>query len=299
MSSEKTESTRDLEDWITREIVAYVSSSEGNRLALLDGSRIYDDPIVGFACGEDPIFQTLKEVIGPFHLTPAEAMERVLGARGIPTIPAERIGVISYVLPISKATRRENAKMKDMASRRWAHTRLYGERFNEEVQAHVVSLLGREGYHAVAPQLERGIFKVFADERVGFASTWSQRHVAFAAGLGTFGLCDGLITAAGKAHRIGSVLVDRPLPSPLRTEDIHRDCLFFNGGGCMECATRCPAGAITERGHDKSRCRDYYEGTSQVVMDLYGVDTYGCGLCQTGVPCEARAPKRRGERGQS
>ena len=37
-------------------------------------------------------------------------------------------------------------------------------------------------------------------------SNWSERHAAYAAGLGTFGLCDGLITPVGKAMRTGSVV---------------------------------------------------------------------------------------------
>jgi hypothetical protein len=36
-----------------------------------------------------------------------------------------------------------------------------------------------------------------------YASSWSERHAAHAAGLGTFGLCDGLITAKGKAMQGG------------------------------------------------------------------------------------------------
>jgi epoxyqueuosine reductase QueG len=40
----------------------------------------------------------------------------------------------------------------------------------------------------------------------GYASSWSERHAAHAAGLGTFGLCDGLITPKGKAMRAGSVV---------------------------------------------------------------------------------------------
>ena len=35
-------------------------------------------------------------------------------------------------------------------------------------------------------------------EKYAYASTWSERHAAYAAGLGTFGLSDGLITAAGQ-----------------------------------------------------------------------------------------------------
>jgi epoxyqueuosine reductase len=47
---------------------------------------------------------------------------------------------------------------------------------------------------------------VVNSQRYSYASSWSERHAAYAAGLGTFGLCDGLITARGKAVRFGSII---------------------------------------------------------------------------------------------
>jgi len=274
---------KEFRSWIIREIEGFVGSCPDNSLKGIDDSPMFERPLVGFVAGDDSIFVRLKTVIGEFHLTPHEAMTKVASEKGVEVPPEREVGVISYVLPISGATRKENAGMTDMPSRRWAHTRCYGEQFNRSVQTHIVKMLEDEGYLAVAPQLDDDMFRIFVDDRIGHASTWSQRHVAFAAGLGTFGLCGGLITQAGKAHRIGSVVVNRHLSSPRRTSDIHADCLFFQGKRCGECAKRCPAGAITERGHDKDMCRKYSNSKKPIMKELYGIDIYGCGLCQTGV----------------
>jgi len=52
-----------------------------------------------------------------------------------------------------------------------------------------------------------------------------------------------------------------------------------------------PVGAITEAGHDKVRCsRHLKPATEEFVKVNYGFDGYGCGLCQTGVPCESEIP---------
>jgi epoxyqueuosine reductase len=206
--------------------------------------------------------------------------------------PEDRIGIVSFILPISNETRRENAKSKDVPSERWAHTRLFGEQFNKKLQQHLVSVLEQKGYFVAAPEMEEGLFRMLLDEKVGWASTWSQRHVAFAADLGTFGLSDGLITRAGKAHRVGSVIVDQPLESPQRTDDIHRDCLFYRDGGCKKCIERCPADAIGEQGHDKQACAAFVLSQTGFIKESYGIDIYGCGLCQTGVSCERRIPAR-------
>ena len=45
-------------------------------------------------------------------------------------------------------------------------------------------------------------------DKVGdYASNWSERHVAYVCGLGTFG-CQGLITSKGLAGRFGSIITD-------------------------------------------------------------------------------------------
>ncbi|MDD1769121.1 MAG: hypothetical protein LUQ55_03970, partial [Methanomassiliicoccales archaeon] len=212
---------KEFRSWMISEIEDYVVSSPDNSLKGIDCTPMFKRPLVGFVSGSDPIFARLKTIIGEFHLTPHEAMAKAAAKRKA-EVPSEGdLGVISYVLPISDATKKENAGMTDMPSRRWAHTRCYGEQFNREVQAHIVKALENEGYLAVAPQLDDDMFRTLVDDRIGYASTWSQRHIAFAAGLGTFGLCDGLITQGGKAHRLGSVVVNRHLSSPRRPSDIH------------------------------------------------------------------------------
>lgn len=279
------------DEWITEEIKTFVREDEGNRLADLDGSPIYEEPLVGFVSGKDPIFDRLKEVIGPFHLTPLEALAAAAEKRGVPAPSNGEAGVVSFVLPISLQTKKDNAKMKEHPSARWAHTRLYGEAFNRKLQAHVVSLAEGKGHFAVAPEIEKGLFEVLRDPKVGLASPWSQRHVAYSANLGTFGLSDGFITAAGKAHRVGSVVVDVALQSSERSEDIHRDCLFYQGEECSACMDRCPAGAITKEGHDKDKCGIYVFEQVPFIKEEYGIDIYGCGLCQTGVSCANGIPK--------
>ncbi len=54
---------------------------------------------------------------------------------------------------------------------------------------------------------------------------------------------------------------------------------------------KCPAGAISERGHDKQKCSDYVDTTHAFVEENYHFKGYGCGFCQVGVPCESRIPE--------
>lgn len=241
--------------------------------------------------GDDEIFRQLKQVIGAFHLTPEEALAGVAERTGQAHTDADALGVIAYILPITEQTRRENGRSKERPSERWANTRLFGEEFNRKLQSHIVTLLEDQGFQAVAPELDDELFRVFMDDKVGLTSVWSQRHIAFSAGLGTFGLSDGLITSVGKAHRIGSVVVNHPLESSERTDDIHRDCLFYRGIDCRTCKKRCPVDAIDDSGHDKQVCSEFVFKQIPIIKEHYGIDIYGCGLCQTNVPCGKGVPK--------
>jgi epoxyqueuosine reductase QueG len=129
-------------------------------------------------------------------------------------------------------------------------------------------------------------------DRYGLASSWSERHAAYVSGLGTFGLCDGLITPKGKAMRCGSVVARIAVPPTVRPYDNHHAyCLFFFNGSCGKCMQRCPAGAITREGHNKEKCYTYLRTvTEKHAQSRLHLKTSPCGLCQAGVPCEAKIP---------
>ena len=95
--------------------------------------------------------------------------------------------------------------------------------------------------------------------------------------------------------RCGSAVANIRIPSTKRPYQDHRAyCLFFSKGTCRKCIERCPAGALTPDGHDKVKCRSYLlANVRPYVKSNFGFEGYGCGLCQTGVPCESKIPSAR------
>lgn len=275
---------------LTQVIQNFVQDSPENTLKLETGEKAFDEVLVGFSSGADPLYATYKEVVGDFHWTPAEIF--ALAFPDTPVDPAN-LTVISWILPQREATKADHRKEKFYPSRRWVQARFPGEEFNNCLRRHVVEQLGSRGISAVAPMLHPA-WKWTESPKYVFASTWSERHAAYAAGLGTFGLCDGLITPRGKAHRAGSVVANIAIPPTERPyEDRHAYCLFYFDGSCSGCRKRCPVEAITEQGHDKRKCWDHAGGTcARFVKEQFGFDGYGCGLCQTAVPCESGIPKK-------
>ena len=273
--------------WIKELILNFIATSPLNSMQNAAGERAWDDALVGFASGADPIWQQYKEVVGAFHWAPWEVYNQ-----HCPQEPAGagELTVVSWVLPQRELVRKANRRARRFPAEEWARIRVYGEEFNAALRRHLVACLNEAGHAAVAPMLVPN-WTIVKSQRFSYASSWSERHAAHAAGLGTFGLCDGLITARGKAMRVGSVVARISIqPTPRPYADHRAYCLFFAEGTCGKCIDRCPVRAITEAGHDKEKCRRHLARSREHVEKTYKFQGYGCGLCQVGVPCEAGIP---------
>jgi epoxyqueuosine reductase len=92
------------------------------------------------------------------------------------------------------------------------------------------------------------------------------------------------------------VVTSLEVPATPRTASgPYSNCLFYSGVNCWACIERCPAGAISEKGHDKNKCQKYLGDigySSQLSNQGYDNEksVAGCGLCQTKVPCEFQNP---------
>jgi epoxyqueuosine reductase len=266
------------ENSIEKYIKELVYTNSLNRLMSVDGGLIFDEPLLGIANGHDTLFGDYKRIIGDYYMTPVEALQKAAQIELKENIN-EDISVICWALPFTERIKLSNAVNKKLpASQLWSQGQANGEKFNDLIRERVVDFFKERGYLAIAPI--RSTLYV----RTGrYQTNWSERHTLYAAGLGTFGLSRWLITERGVAMRCGSVVANIKLKaSPRRYVSHTENCIFFSNGKCGECIARCPAGAITNEGLDKPKCREY--------LDLHSkVD--GCGLCQTNVPCESKIPK--------
>ncbi len=273
--------------WLTSLISDYVAKSPSNSIRNPENEKAWAEPLVGFSRGDDSIYQSYKEHVGPFHWTPLEIFNLTFPDINV---KPEELSVISWILPHTESIKADLRKQQTTPSEKWIRARLYGEEFNEELRKYVADTLAKAGHPAIVPILSKS-FKMGNSEKYGMASSWSERHAAYAAGLGTFGLCDGLITPKGKAIRCGSVVARIQVPAtPRPYQDHHAYCLFYAKGICGMCTTRCPAGAVTKSGHNKMACMKQCNATAEYANKQLGLKAYGCGFCQTGVPCESQIP---------
>lgn len=115
-------------EWPARElerlVATFVATSPENSMKNIPEEPAWDEPLVGFASGADPIFETYKEHVGPFAFTPEE-----LFTLSFPEEPvrAEELTVMAWVLPQRAATKEDNRRERLRGAERWARSRLYGE----------------------------------------------------------------------------------------------------------------------------------------------------------------------------
>jgi len=274
-----------------------------NRLDDYDGQPIFEAPLIGVADGDDPLFERFREVVSPRHILPRDLLRR----HSPRSTDLTKVAVVVWALPFSSRIRQSN-RCQDWPSRLYSLARNNGGALNYVLRHRLTLILKESGWAAVAPLLEAE-YDAFRSSRHTFTSSWSERHVAYAAGLGQFGLSGCLITSLGVNVRIGSLVTNLPLeptPRPYRT---HRaPCLELGGKGCGACIERCPVGAISKDGLDKSKCYAMRDAVRERCMDSYTRDLHmlrvpivksgkrqhgyslGCALCQCGVPCEGCFP---------
>ncbi|MFX1278468.1 MAG: hypothetical protein ACFFA3_03575 [Promethearchaeota archaeon] len=286
-------------DIVLEFLIDLFSKNKLNRLPeSYGGDRIFSNPIIGVAQGDDSIFKKYKEIISPKHLTP----EEVWKAAKLSNIEDSNLRILSIVCPFSNQIRSESIKARIMPAEIYSIGRNYANEFKIEVMKQTIEFFRKQGFRATAGMLSDK-FIIYP----GFFSSWSERHIAFAAGLGTFSLHEGLISEVGCNIRLCSVITDAPLRvTSRRSDDPYANCLYYTNGTCRECEKKCPADAINENGHDKKKCRIYgrkieAEMTKRLAPILKPhlrriqgkmVQSYpvGCAFCQFGVPCMDKNP---------
>lgn len=249
--------------------------------AALDASdfAFFDAPLIGFAAADDPLFEKMKEpqIIGQHFVTPLQWMENAKS-------------VVSIFVPFSDAVKSaNNACPKGEVAPEYIYAKNEAVPFMEALADKLTDAVKAAGYSVVVPSREADRMKAAISAADGtklkFTSGWSERHIAYICGMGTFGISGGLITEKGAAGRFISFITDMPLEADKRSySSPYEYCTL-----CGACAAKCPAGAITaETGKDKAKCSAFVNSTKEKYAPLYG-----CARCQCGVPCAGGVPKKK------
>ncbi|MEW6185719.1 MAG: epoxyqueuosine reductase, partial [Thermodesulfobacteriota bacterium] len=119
-------------------IEGFIRTSSENSLKNAAREPAWDEALVGFSSGADPIYRSYKEHVGDFHFLPEEIFNLTF-----PESPAkaEELTVITWVLPQREVTKADNRAQDFYPSERWVQARFPGEDFNVLLRKHVVEEL--------------------------------------------------------------------------------------------------------------------------------------------------------------
>lgn len=238
---------------------------------------IFDAPLIGFSSASDEIFRSFrkKEIIGTHFFSPIE------------WLPSAKT-VVSFFLPFTDEICVSNRADRREPSVEWLYGRIEGQTFIVTYMTALKHLLESNGIDVCVPCMDDRfdlIYETISTEgetNIHVNSRWSERHAAYACGLGTFGLSRGLISEKGMAGRYTSMILSEKWETTGRKYTGFDDYCVR----CGACMRNCPVQAITlESGKNNFICKTYLD-----KMKVKYSPRYGCGKCQVGVPCERRAP---------
>ena len=225
-----------------------------------DTQTQYRTPLVAYARADDARFDELASLV-PGHMYPRDLL------------PTAR-SVCVFFLPFAKTVVEAN-RAGELASEVWARAYVETNALLAHICRTLVSELNGLGVCAAWEPPTHNF------DHVRLVSAWSHKSVGAIAGLGQFGHHQMLITEAGCAGRLGSVVLDVDLAAEpdAASPDAGRMCTFERG--CRACIERCPVGALTEDGLDRARCYARCQ-ENDAQFPQWAADV--CGKCATG-PC--------------
>ena len=189
--------------------------------------------------------------------------------------------VIAYFIPFTKETVTSNSKGK-FASKQWAQSYTETNKLIIDLNSALTDMLKKHSFLA-ATTLPTHNF-----DEAKLVSIWSQKHVAYIAGLGKFGLHHMLITEKGCCGRLGSIITNAKItPTPINPEEF---CLYKLDGSCGVCIKKCALKVLKIDEFDKQACYRKCLRNATMYADLGVTDV--CGKCVAMTPCSFSNPSK-------
>lgn len=257
---------------------------ELERFGDLKGMKFFDRPVFSIGRADNPGFALLKQpgIVGEHHLMPQDWLP-------------EAKTVISIASPHSRAVVDTNKKDPRIPSKEWLYSRSEGQHYLYALSVMVRDALIADGHKAVTPYVDKkymmskypGPVDPGTEHIPRYSSNWSDRHVAYLNGLGTFGRSSNFISKIGSAVRINSIITDWDIEAD---EPDYDDWLGYCND-CGACRKICPSQAILsgqETLKDIDTCWMH-------TIDICGMPriSLACGKCQVFVPCAFRPMKKK------
>jgi len=151
--------------------------------------------------------------------------------------------VVVFFIPFKRELVKEN-KEGDRPCRNWGLAYVHTNDLISRLSLAIKSFLSTAGFKsALTPATHN-----FDEDKL--MARWSHKHLAYLSNLGRFGTHHMLITPAGCAGRLGSLVTEADLGNN-PVIDTDEACLLKAEKKCGKCITACPVDALNESSFER------------------------------------------------
>lgn len=225
--------------------------------------KYWKEPIIKIISAEDRNLALLREAVSAEHLMPHEILPNAQS-------------IISFFIPFQDHVINSNID-GIMASEKWAMAYIRTNELIKTINDTVAAVMEQHGYTTGKIPATHN----FDAEKL--ISNWSHRHIAYIAGMGTFGMHNMLITASGCCGRFGSIITDYEFKGQNEINKINEKCLHKINGSCGLCRKKCVASAYDNGIFDRQKCYQQCLKNAEYHKKSGYADV--CGKCLVGLPC--------------
>jgi epoxyqueuosine reductase QueG len=230
--------------------------------------KMWESPIIEIISAENEKLGTLKEIVSSEHLMPNDILP-------------DAKSIISFFIPFQESIVKSNIG-GTMASEEWATAYIKTNELIKMINKNIEAMMKKNGYKTGKIPATHNF-----DEKK-LISNWSHRHIAYMAGIGTFGINNMLITKKGCCGRLGSIILSYEFKKYKQINEAKEKCLNKANGNCGICYKKCVAIAFENNNFDRHICykqclenANYHEKTGYADV---------CGKCLVALPCSMKEP---------
>ena len=225
-------------------------------------------PIIEIIPAENEKLKMLKETVSREHFMPNDILP---GAKSI----------IVFFMPFQENVVNSNDDGK-LVSEEWVKAYLTTNDLIKKINDAIETLMKQNGFMAGKIPATHNF------DANKLISYWSHRHIAYIAGMGTFGINNMLITKNGCCGRFGSTVTNYEFNEYKQPETIKEKCLNKINGSCGVCQKKCIANAYESGKFDRHKCYGQCLENAKHHRHIGHADV--CGKCLVGLPCSTREP---------
>jgi epoxyqueuosine reductase QueG len=197
-------------------------------------NEMWKESIIEIISANDEKLKKLKESVSLEHFMPYDILP-------------DAKSIICFFIPFHENIVKSNIK-GTMASEEWTKAYIKTNDLIKTISDNIEKLMEKNGYKTGKIPATHNF------DAKKLISNWSHRHIAYIAGIGTFGINNMLITKNGCCGRFGSIIINYELNEYKQVNEIKEKCLNKLNGTCGVCRKKCIVNAYENGIFNRHRC---------------------------------------------